>query len=64
MHTTSALAKPRRQRNRNNPVALNQMKYFAYDDVPTFGHLRLQKQREMLGYYRLLTHELPKLHGM
>jgi len=37
------------------------MKHFAYDDIPTFGHVKIQKQRQMLAYYRLMKHEFPKL---
>ena len=37
--TSAVCAKPRRQRNRNNPFPLNAMKHFAYDDIPTFGHV-------------------------
>lgn len=40
------------------------MGYFQFDDVPTFGHMRLQKQRQMLAYYRLLANQLPALKGM
>ncbi|WFC93389.1 37S ribosomal protein S24, mitochondrial [Malassezia brasiliensis] len=60
-HASAVAPKPRRQRNRNNPFALNQMKHFQYDDIPTFGHVKLQKQRQMLDYYRLLQHEVPQL---
>ena len=59
--TSAVCAKPRRQRNRNNPFPLNAMKHFAYDDIPTFGHVKIQKQRQMLAYYRLMKHEFPKL---
>lgn len=60
-HASAANLKPRRQRNRNNPFALNLMKHFQYDDIPTYGHMKLQKQRQYLEYYRLLHHELPML---
>lgn len=59
--SASVEAKPRRQHNRNNPFALNQMGHFQYDDIPTYGHMRLQKQRQLLEYYRLVKHELPQL---
>lgn len=61
LSTSAVCAKPRRQRNRNNPFPLNAMKHFAYDDIPTFGHVKIQKQRQMLAYYRLMKHEFPKL---
>lgn len=46
-----------------NPLELNKMGYFQFDDIPTFGHMRLQKQRQMLAYYRLLANQLPALKG-
>lgn len=61
LSTSAACAKPRRQRNRNNPFPLNAMKHFAYDDIPTFGHVKIQKQRQLLAYYRMMKHEFPKL---
>ncbi|WFD32982.1 37S ribosomal protein S24, mitochondrial [Malassezia sp. CBS 17886] len=65
LHGTPApCAKPRRQRARDNPFALNAMKHFQYDDVPTYGHAKLQKQRQLLGYYRLLQNELPQLEQL
>ncbi|WFD03040.1 37S ribosomal protein S24, mitochondrial [Malassezia obtusa] len=63
-HASTAALKPRRQRNRNNPFALNLMKHFQYDDIPTYGHMKLQRQRQMLEYYRLLQHELPQLEQL
>lgn len=59
--SAASQAKPRRQRNRNNPFALSAMKHFQYDDIPTHGHMKLQKQRQLLEYYRLLQNELPQL---
>ncbi|WFD07506.1 37S ribosomal protein S24, mitochondrial [Malassezia vespertilionis] len=40
------------------------MKHFQYDDIPTHGHMKLQKQRQLLGYYRLLKNEFPQLHEL
>lgn len=37
------------------------MGHFQFDDIPTFGHMRLQKQRQMLSYYRILANQLPEL---
>ncbi|SHO75675.1 Similar to S.cerevisiae protein RSM24 (Mitochondrial ribosomal protein of the small subunit) [Malassezia sympodialis ATCC 42132] len=51
-------------RAHENPLELNKMGYFQFDDVPTFGHMRLQKQRQMLAYYRLLANQLPALKDM
>lgn len=61
--TASASAKPRKQRQINDPFALRKMQKFQYDDVPTLGHLILQRRRELLKYFRLAEHELPKLEG-
>ncbi|WFD17796.1 37S ribosomal protein S24, mitochondrial [Malassezia caprae] len=51
-------------RAHENPLELNKMGYFQFDDIPTFGHMRLQKQRQMLAYYRLLANQLPALKDM
>lgn len=62
--TTAAVqAKPRRQRQINDPLALRNMGKFEYDDIPTYGHLYLGRQRELLKYKRILQWELPKLAG-
>lgn len=61
LHTSArALAKPRRPQ-RTDPFTLNNMGHFAFDDVPTPEHIRVQKQRQVLNYCRVLHHELPKL---
>lgn len=36
---------------------------FKFDDVPTFGHAILDRQRELLKYARIVEWELPKLEG-
>lgn len=62
--TTAAVqAKPRRQRQINDPLSLRNMGKFEYDDIPTYGHLYLDRQRELLKYKRILQWELPKLTG-
>lgn len=47
----------------NDPFALRNMGKFNYDDIPTLGHLVLDRQRELLGYARVAHHEMPKLLG-
>ena len=59
----SAAAKPRRQRNAADPLALRRTPKFDFDDVPTLGHNILQRKREMLKYLRTLEWEVPKLEG-
>ncbi|UZJ51556.1 hypothetical protein CBS101457_000876 [Exobasidium rhododendri] len=63
--TTSATAqaKPRRQRQLNDPLSLKKMEAFNYDDVPTLGHYFLARKRELLNYARIVQWELPKLAG-
>ncbi|PWN86624.1 hypothetical protein FA10DRAFT_270177 [Acaromyces ingoldii] len=62
LSTTAPLrAKPRRARQMNDPFALRNMGKFNYDDIPTLGHLVLDRQRELLGYARVAHHEMPKL---
>ena len=56
-----ALAKPRKQRNAADPMALRKMAKFNYDDVPTLGHAILQRKREMLQLLRTVEFEIPKL---
>ncbi|WFD25826.1 37S ribosomal protein S24, mitochondrial [Malassezia nana] len=51
-------------RANENPLELHKMGYFQFDDIPTFGHMRLQKQRQMLAYYRILANQLPELKSM
>ncbi|KAL4399750.1 37S ribosomal protein S24, mitochondrial [Malassezia pachydermatis] len=66
VHTTSRLLQRDRRERELTPersLDLNMMGQFQFDDVPTFGHMRLQKQREMLAYYRLMANEFPKLKG-
>ena len=54
-------AKPRKQRNAADPMALRKMPKFNYDDVPTLGHAILQRKREMLQLMRTVEFEIPKL---
>lgn len=61
--STAVQAKPRRQRQVNDPLSLRNMQQFNYDDVPTLGHLFLNRQRELLKYARIVQWELPKLAG-
>ncbi|SPO25211.1 related to RSM24 - mitochondrial ribosomal protein of the small subunit [Ustilago trichophora] len=56
-----ASAKPRKQRNASDPMALRKMAKFNYDDVPTLGHAILQRKREMLQVLRTVEFEIPKL---
>lgn len=42
-------------------MPLNKLPSYRYDDISTIGHLRLQKERQMLKYYRLVANEFPKL---
>ncbi|KAJ1020148.1 hypothetical protein NDA16_004428 [Ustilago loliicola] len=56
-----ASAKPRKQRNAADPMALRKMAKFNYDDVPTLGHAILQRKREMLQLLRTVEFEIPKL---
>ncbi|KAJ9478640.1 37S ribosomal protein S24, mitochondrial [Pseudozyma hubeiensis] len=56
-----ASAKPRKQRNVNDPMSLRKMPKFNYDDVPTLGHLILRRKREMLQVMRTVEFEIPKL---
>ncbi|KOS16058.1 hypothetical protein Malapachy_3517 [Malassezia pachydermatis] len=67
VHTTSRLLQRDRRERELTPersLDLNMMGQFQFDDVPTFGHMRLQKQREMLAYYRLMANEFPKLKDL
>lgn len=59
--SASACAKPRKQRNAADPMALRKMAKFNYDDVPTLGHLILQRKRDMLQLMRTVEFEIPKL---
>jgi small subunit ribosomal protein S35 len=59
--STNVQAKPRRERQLNDPLSLRKMEHFNYDDVPTLGHLYLNRQRELLKYARILQWEVPKL---
>lgn len=34
------------------------------DDIPEPGHRRLEQQRQILYYMRLIEHEMPKLVGV
>lgn len=54
-------AKPRKQRNADDPMALRKMAKFNYDDVPTLGHAILARKREMLQLMRTVEFEIPKL---
>ncbi|SNX83665.1 related to RSM24 - mitochondrial ribosomal protein of the small subunit [Melanopsichium pennsylvanicum] len=54
-------AKPRKQRNAADPMALRKMAKFNYDDVPTLGHAILARKREMLQLLRTVEFEIPKL---
>ncbi|SJX65954.1 related to RSM24-mitochondrial ribosomal protein of the small subunit [Sporisorium reilianum f. sp. reilianum] len=54
-------AKPRKQRNAEDPMALRNMEAFNYDDVPTLGHAILARKREMLQLMRTVEFEIPKL---
>lgn len=56
-------AKPRKQRNAADPMALRKMGKFNYDDVPTLGHAILQRRREMLQLLRTVEFEIPKLNA-
>lgn len=40
---------------------LEKMGTFKYDELPSAGHAVVQRQRELLQYYRLAEHEMPKL---
>lgn len=46
---------------RKDTMPLQQLPKYRFDDVSTVGHMRLQKERQMLKYYRLLANEFPKL---
>lgn len=59
-----ASAKPRKQRNANDPMSLRKMAKFNYDDVPTLGHVILQRKREMLQLLRTVEFEIPKLAAL
>lgn len=63
--STSAvvLAKPRRQRQANDPLALKNMGKFEFDDIPTLAHRSLDRHRKLLKYARIVEHEMPKLAG-
>lgn len=62
--TSNAIsAKPRRARNANDPLALDKMPAFEYDDIPSTGHSILRDRANILKYYRLAEFELPKLKG-
>jgi small subunit ribosomal protein S35 len=37
------------------------MPEFNYDDVPTAGHMLLQRRRQLLTYFRTIEFEVPKL---
>lgn len=37
---------------------------FKNDDTTSVGHLMLRQQRQMLFYFRLIEHEMPKLVGL
>lgn len=37
---------------------------FQFDDMPKAGYLRLERQRQLLAYYRLMANEFPKLAEM
>ncbi|CDW98591.1 hypothetical protein [Sporisorium scitamineum] len=54
-------AKPRKQRNADDPMALRKMARFNYDDVPTLGHAILARKREVLQLMRTVEFEIPKL---
>lgn len=59
--STVAQAKPRRQKLGQDPHALDKMKKFEYDDIPTAGHFLLDRKRQLLHYARLAEWEMPKL---
>ena len=62
LSTTAAVyGKPRRQRQVDDPLALKNLETFQYDDVPSGTHQYLARQREMLGYARVVQWEMPKL---
>lgn len=44
-------------------MALDKMGKFNFDDIPTLGHLALQRHRELLHYARIAEWEMPKLKG-
>lgn len=44
-----------------DPFALDKMKTFEFDDIPTLGHMFLQRKRQLLHYARLAEWEMPKL---
>lgn len=45
-------------------MPLSQLPEYRFDDISTIGHLRLQKERQMLKYYRVMANEFPKLKGV
>ncbi|PWN41207.1 hypothetical protein IE81DRAFT_324819 [Ceraceosorus guamensis] len=52
-----------RRDDSNKGFELEKMGTFEYDDLPSGGHAVVQRQRELLKYYRLAEHEMPKLTG-
>jgi small subunit ribosomal protein S35 len=59
--STVVQAKPRRQKTTQDPFALDKMKKFEFDDIPTAGHFMLERKRQLLHYARLAEWEMPKL---
>lgn len=59
--STVVQAKPRKQKTSQDPFALDKMKKFEFDDIPTIGHFILERKRQLLHYARLAEWEMPKL---
>lgn len=61
--TTSVPRAPRSAKpgKHDDDFQLNKMEPFEYDDVPTPGHLMINRQREILKYHRIVEHEFPAL---
>ena len=48
----------------NDPMDMANLQDFGYDDIPSAGHLMLEKDRERLHLLRLIAFQLPEIRSM
>lgn len=49
--------------DKDDPLDMQYLEDFRFDDIPWMGHLALEKDRERLHLLRLIEFQLPKIHG-
>lgn len=52
-----------RKLEKDDPMDMQNLEEFKFDDIPWRGHLTLEKDRERLHLLRLIEFQLPKIHS-